>query len=49
MNKEIATFGDINIEKYKFHRHKNKICLEVVDIDNILTSNNISSGKKKYK
>ena len=49
MNKEIATFGDINTEKRNFHCYKNPIFSEAVDIDNILLANNISCGKKNDK
>ena len=36
-------------DKRKFHRYKNSIFLKDVDFDNILISNKISSGEKKYK
>ena len=29
MGKEIITFGDTEVEKYKFHYHKNLILLEM--------------------
>ena len=32
MDKKIITFGDIEIEKHKFHLRKNSIFLEDVDI-----------------
>ena len=47
MNKEIITFGDIEIEKRKFHHRKNLILLEYVDIDSILTSSLVFHGEKK--
>ena len=47
MNKEIITFGDIEIEKRKFHHRKNLILLEYVDIDSILTSSLVFYGEKK--
>ena len=40
MGKETITFADNNIEKQKFHRYKNSILLNDVDIDNIIISNN---------
>ena len=40
MGKETITFGDNNIEKQKFHRYKNSILINDVDIDNIIISNN---------
>ena len=47
MNKEIITFGDIEIEKRKFHHRKNLILLEYVDIDSMLTSSLVFYGEKK--
>ena len=39
------TFGDTEIEKYKFYSY----FLENVDIDNVLVSNKISFGEEDYK
>ena len=36
MNQEIITFADIKIKERRFHRYKNPIFLEDVDIENIL-------------
>ena len=49
MGKEILTFGDIEIEKNKFYRHKTPILLRDVDIEKVLVSNKISCGEKNYK
>ena len=49
LSKEILTFGDIEIEKHKFHCHKSPIFLKDVDIENVLISKKISSGEKNYK
>ena len=49
MGEEIITVGAIEIEKHKFQRYKNPIILEDVDIDNVLASNKISSGKKERR
>ena len=49
MDKEIVTFGDIEIEKHKFYRYKCPIYFEDVDIDNVLVFNKVSSSKKSYK
>ena len=49
MSKEILTFGDIEIEKNKFYRHKSPIFLQDVDTEKVLISNKISSGEKNYK
>ena len=45
MEKEIIRFGNIDIEKQKFDHYKSDF-LEDIDIDNVLVSNKISSGKK---
>ena len=47
MVKEILTFGDIEIEKNRFYRHKTPILLEDVDIEIVIVSNKISFGEKK--
>ena len=46
MGKEILTFGDIEIEKNKFHRHSSPIFLKDVDIEKVLVYKKISSGEK---
>ena len=46
MGKDILTFGDIEIEKNKFYCHKNRIFLKDVDIEKVLVSNKLFSGKK---
>ena len=46
MGKEIWRFGDTEIETKNFCRHKSPIFLEDVDIEKVLVSNKISSGKK---
>ena len=46
MGKEILTFGNIEIEKNKFYRHKTPIFLKDVDIDKVLVSNKISFSEK---
>ena len=45
MEKEIIRFGNIDIEKQKFDHYKSYF-FEDIDIDNVLVSNKISSGKK---
>ena len=49
MDKEILTIGDIEIEKNKFYHYKSPVPLRYVDIEQVLVSNNISFGEKKYK
>ena len=44
MGKEIITFGDIEIEKQKFHSHKNQISIYDVNIDRIVVSNKVPFG-----
>ena len=44
--KEIIYFGDIEVEKHKFHHCKSLILLEDVDIKKIQVSNMVSSGKR---
>ena len=43
MGKEVLTFGDIEIDKNKFHHHKSPIFLKKIDIEKI------SVYKKIYK
>ena len=49
MGKEILTFGNIEIEKQSFYRHKSPIFLKHVDIEKVLVSNKFSFGEKNYK
>ena len=49
MNKEILTFGNIEIEKNKFYRHKTPIFLKDVGIEKVLVSNKISFSEKGHK
>ena len=49
MGKESIVYGDIEIEKRKFHHSKNLIFLKSKDIDNIQLSRMVSSGEKNYK
>ena len=41
MGKEVLTFGDIEIEKNKFYRHKTPFLLRDVDIEKVLVSSKI--------
>ena len=47
MNKEIITFGDIEIEKHKFHHYKHLFFSENLDIDKIITSSKISPAEMR--
>ena len=49
MGKEISRFGNIEIEKNKFHRCKTPFLGGDVDIKKVLVSNKIYFGKKNYK
>ena len=48
MRKEILTFGNIEIEKDTFYRHKSLIFLKDADIEKVLVLSKISSGEKNY-
>ena len=43
---KVLKFGDIEIEKQKFHKHKEPISIKIIDINKITVSNKISFGKK---
>ena len=47
MEKEILTFGNIEIEKNKFDHHVTPIFLRNVDIEKLLVSNRVYFGEKK--
>ena len=49
MDKEILTFGNIEIEKNTFYRYKSPIPLRDVDINKVLVFNKISFDEKNYK
>ena len=46
MEKEILTFGDIEVEKNKFYHDKSSIFLKDVDIEKVLVSSKIFSGEE---
>ena len=47
MGKDILNFGNADIEKNKFYRHKTPFFLTDIDIEDVLLSNKISFGEKK--
>ena len=49
MEKAIIKFGDIEIEKQKFHQHKLLISIKTRGINKIVVSNKVSFGKKGFK
>ena len=46
---KIIKFGDIKIQKPKFHQHKRPISIKNIDINEIVVSNKVSFGKKVFK
>ena len=48
MNKEIITFRGTEIEKRKFHYHKNPILIDDVVIDKIPIPSKVRSVEKNY-
>ena len=46
MGKEIISFGDIEVEKYKCHQRKIPISIGAVDFNKIIVSNKVAFGKK---
>ena len=46
---KIIKFGDIKIQKQKYHQHKELISIKNLDINKIVVSNKVSSGKKGFK
>ena len=49
MEKTIIRFGDIEIEKQKFHQHKRPISIKIVGIHKIVVYNKASFGRKCFK
>ena len=46
IEKTVTKFGDIEIQKQKFHQHKGPISIKNIDINKIVVSNKIYFGKK---
>ena len=49
MEKIIIEFEDIEIQKQKFHQHIRPISMKIININKIVVSNKVSSGKKGFK
>ena len=49
MEKKIIKFGDIEIEKKKFHQYKSPLSINNIDINKIIVSNKVSFGKNSFK
>ena len=47
--KQIIRFGNIEIEKQKFHQDKSTILIENIDVNKIIVSNKFSFGEKGFK
>ena len=41
-----STFGDIKIEKHKFHYDKNPVLKDNIDINKVLVPHKVSPGKE---
>ena len=46
---KIIKFGDIEIQKQKFHQHKALISIKNIDINKMVVSNKVSFGKKAFE
>ena len=49
MEKTVIKFGDIEIEKYKFHQYKRPVSIKNIDINKTVVSNKVYLGKKVFK
>ena len=49
MEKKVIKFDDTEIEKYEFSQHKNAILINDIDINEIVVSNMLPSGKQDFK
>ena len=45
---KVINFDDIEIQKQKFHQHKQPISIKNIDINKIVLSNKASSGEKGF-
>ena len=48
MDKEIITFGNTEVEKYKFHKLKKPILIFDVNIDRMMVSSKVPYGYKRF-
>ena len=48
MGKKIITFGDIGMEKQKFHQHIKPSSIKYIDINKVIVSNKASFCKKRF-
>ena len=49
MEKTVVKFGNIEIQKQKFHQHKRHTSIKNMDISKIVVSSKASFGKKGFK
>ena len=49
MDKKVIKFDDTEIEKYEFYQHKNAILINDIDINEIVVSTQLPSGKQYFK
>ena len=49
MGKEIITFGNTEVEKYKFQQCKNPVSIYDVNINRVVVSKKVPFGKKGFK
>ena len=49
MDKKVIKFDDTEIEKYEFSQYKNAILINDIDINEIVVSNMLPSGKQDFK
>ena len=47
--KTFIKFGDIGIQKEKFHQHKGLVSVKNIDINKIVVSNKVSFSEKWFK
>ena len=48
-DKKVKRFGDTEIEKHKFHQHKNPVSINNININKKVLSNKVSFCKKGFK
>ena len=49
MDKKVIKFDDTEIEKYEFYQHKNAILINDIDINEIVVSTKLPSGKQYFQ
>ena len=49
MEKTVITFGDIEIQKQKFHQRKRRISIKNVNIDKKVASNKAPLGRRGFE